>query len=80
METPSKMLRRQRTASQKCCLYSIIALVLIVIVLVIAIPVAVLLPKKNHVVEYTSPGVSTSVIVPLYIYPGDNAWDPLYEA
>lgn len=80
MEASSKMRNRQRTASQKCCLYSIIALVLILIILVIAIPVAVLLPKKNHVVEYTGPGVSTSVIVPLYIYPGDGSWDPLYEA
>ncbi|QDS69384.1 hypothetical protein FKW77_004551 [Venturia effusa] len=80
MDAPSKILKRQRTASQKCCLYSIIALVLIVIVLVIAIPLAVLLPKKKHVVRYDGPGESTSVIVPLYIYPGDGAWDPLYEA
>lgn len=80
MEAPSKMVKRKRTASQKCCLYSIVALVLILIILVIAIPLAVLLPKKDHVVEYTGPGVSTSIIVPLYMYPGDNAWNPLYEA
>lgn len=80
MDAPSKLLKRKRTASQKCCLYSSIALILIVVILIIAIPVAVLLPKKNQVVEYTGPGVSTSVIVPLYIYPGKNAWDPLYNA
>lgn len=79
MESP-KSQKRQRTASQKCCLYSIIALVLLVVVLAIAIPVAVLLPKKTDVVEYTGPGVSTSIIVPLYVYPGNGAWDPLYKA
>lgn len=80
MEPPLKRLNRQST-SRKCCIYSIIALILTVLILVIAIPLAVLLRKKNeNVVAYTGPGVSTSLIVPLYIYPGDGAWDPLYQA
>ncbi|TID23291.1 putative spherulin 4-like cell surface protein [Venturia nashicola] len=80
MDSPTKNHRRQRTASQKCCLYSAITLAILIIVLVVAIPLALLLPKKNHVVKYTGPGVSTSIIVPLYTYPGNGAWNPLYEA
>ncbi|KAE9968422.1 hypothetical protein BLS_005870 [Venturia inaequalis] len=80
MESPTKLEKRKRTASQKCCLFSSIALVLIVITLAIAIPLAILLPKGNRVVKYTGPGASTSIIVPLYIYPGAHDWDPLYEA
>ncbi|KAL5119597.1 hypothetical protein ACEQ8H_002443 [Pleosporales sp. CAS-2024a] len=47
--------------------------VVIILVIVIAVPLAVLLPKKKH-------RESSTILLPLYIYPKDNAtWSPLFD-
>ena len=44
------------------------------IVIAVVVPLAVILPKKSK-------GNDTTVMLPLYIYPKENAtWAPLYEA
>lgn len=56
------------------CLAAAAAAALIVVIIAIAVPLAVILPKKGK-------GHATSVILPLYIYPKENAtWAPLYDA
>lgn len=65
---------RVRSSRFKCLLIALIVVVIIAL-LAIIIPLAVILPK-----ERLSKGIRSNVLVPLYIYPAANAWDPLYDA
>lgn len=48
---------------------------LIAIIIIIAVPLAILIPKKNKGKH------DASILLPLYIYPKDNStWAPLYNA
>jgi flagellar basal body-associated protein FliL len=73
MEAPARILHRHKTKRSRRSLF-IIAIIVIVVILAIVIPLAVVLPRKNR-----SHGETSTVIVPLYIYPDVGAWDPLYE-
>ena len=53
----------------------ILAAVVIVVLLLIIIPLAVVLPKRK---KSTHP--ICSILLPLYIYPADGAWDPIFQA
>jgi hypothetical protein len=54
----------------------LLAIAITIIVVAIVVPLAVILPKRKH-----HNGETTTVIVPLYIYPNvTTAWDPLYNA
>jgi len=50
-------------------------LVALVVLLAIIIPLAVILPRQK-----ASAGLRSTILVPLYIYPGPGAWDALYDA
>lgn len=55
-----------------CLAVAVVAVIAIIIA--IAVPLAVILPKKGK-------SHGTTVVLPLYIYPKDNAtWAPLYDA
>ena len=73
MEAPRSALHRQKRRSRLT--WMIIAIVVLVVLIVVIVPTAVILGGKHH-----SNGLSSSVMVPLYIYPLAGAWDPLYNA
>jgi len=54
----------------------IAAIVVLAVIVAIVIPVGIIVSKKKPNVK----GIASTIIVPLYIYPGPNAWDPLYNA
>lgn len=53
----------------------VLAVIGLIIVLAIVIPVAVVISNRH-----SSKGLVSSVLVPLYIYPSQGAWDPLFNA
>lgn len=53
--------------------WTISIIVTLVLLIVIIVPLAVLLPQRNH-----NKPQQANVIVPLYIYPDPGAYDPLY--
>ncbi|EFX04914.1 spherulin 4-like cell surface [Grosmannia clavigera kw1407] len=58
-------------------LWILLAIIAIIIIIVIVVPLAVLLPRNNRHHKH----LSTSVLLPLYIYPTNSStWSPLYEA
>jgi hypothetical protein len=54
----------------------IAAIVVLAVIVAIVVPVGIILSKKK------APALvfGSTVIVPLYIYPDANAWDPLFKA
>jgi hypothetical protein len=54
---------------------SIISVVIFLAILALIISLAVILPKRTKLPK----GLASTVLVPLYIYPLDGAWEPLYE-
>ena len=64
----------KRSTRFKCLLIALVVIIVVVLLAVI-IPLTAILPKeKNH------KGFRSNVLVPLYIYPAANAWNPLYDA
>lgn len=51
-------------------------MLVVALLLVIIVPTAVIL-KKDH---DGSIGLPATVLLPLYLYPTDDAWEPLYKA
>ncbi|PIA89516.1 Spherulin-4 [Cercospora beticola] len=75
MQSPQHLLSRQRKRSKAlwCCLIAVILAILILII----VPTAVVLSRKNR--KYPD-GLPAKVLLPLYEFPEDSAWDPLYSA
>lgn len=56
----------------------IAAIVVLAVIVAIVVPIGIILSKKKAKAPALVFG--STVIVPLYIYPDANAWDPLYKA
>jgi hypothetical protein len=54
---------------------SIISVVIFLAILALIISLAVILPRRTKLPT----SFASTVLVPLYIYPIDGAWEPLYE-
>jgi predicted neutral ceramidase superfamily lipid hydrolase len=54
---------------------SIISVVVFLAILALIILLAVILPRRIKLPK----SFASTVLVPLYIYPIDGAWEPLYE-
>lgn len=72
MEAPEHTIYRQRKWTRLWWIFGILAVVAILVVIIV--PLAVILPRRHH-----SQGLISTVLVPLYIYPVSDAWEPLYE-
>ena len=48
---------------------------IVIIAIAVAVPVAILHSHKTPIT-----GITSNVLVPLYIYPAPGAWDPLFSA
>ncbi|KAK6532070.1 hypothetical protein TWF694_003232 [Orbilia ellipsospora] len=64
--------------SKKCLFISIIAIIACVIVVGITVPIVVL-KKHSHSNGPPLPPTNVSIVLPLYIYPGSNAWNRFYD-
>jgi flagellar basal body-associated protein FliL len=73
MEAPRRAANRQKQRSRR--FWIIIAIIVLVVLVVVIVPTAVILSGRHK-----STGLASSVILPLYIYPLDNNWKPLYDA
>ena len=72
MEAPQRVLEGAQRARKRR--RWIVALVVVLALLVVIVPCAVLLPEDAR------SGLTSTILLPLYIYPVSNAWDPLYRA
>lgn len=73
MESPQQLLGRAQLRRKRCTVGGAL-LALVVLVLTIVVPCVVLLRDR------VAPVQPVSVLLPLYIYPTDGAWDPLFTA
>lgn len=73
MEAPRRAANRQKQRSRR--FWIILSVVVLVVLIVVIVPTAVILSGRQR-----SKGLASSVILPLYIYPLDDAWQPLYNA
>ncbi|QDS78007.1 hypothetical protein FKW77_002509 [Venturia effusa] len=71
----SRCISRRNSSQFKRLLIALVALVILVLLLAIIIPLALIFPPKS-----ASQTLKSNVLVPLYIYPTNNAWAPLYDA
>jgi len=63
---------RTKSVKRPWCLVISIALILFIIIAIV-VPLAVILPKRAHHHQ------TSSILLPLYIYPSTNTtWSPLY--
>jgi len=72
MEANNRIYARGRRS--KKFRYITIGVVIFIVLLIVIIPIAVLVPKSR-----STKGLTSNIILPLYIYPLNGAWDPLYE-
>ncbi|GAB7365320.1 hypothetical protein MBLNU230_g6401t1 [Neophaeotheca triangularis] len=72
MEAPQGLLKRGQRKRKR--LWAIGAAVVVVILIVIIVPCAILLPDNSH------GGKASTALIPLYIYPVDDAWAPLFRS
>jgi hypothetical protein len=73
MDAPKRTFRGK--PSRFRCLLIALVVIIVVALLAIIIPLVVILPK-----ERLAKGFKSNVLVPLYIYPAADAWNPLYDA
>jgi flagellar basal body-associated protein FliL len=73
MEAPRRAANRQKQRSRR--FWIIVAIAVLVVLIVIIVPTAVILSGRHK-----STGLASSILLPLYIYPLGNAWEPLYNA
>jgi flagellar basal body-associated protein FliL len=73
MEAPRRAANRQKQRSRR--FWIIVAIVVLVVLVVIIVPTAVILSGRHK-----STGLASSVLLPLYIYPVNRSWQPLYDA
>jgi hypothetical protein len=73
MEAPRRAANRQKQRSRR--FWIIVAIAVLVVLIVIIVPTAVILSGRQ-----SSKGLASSIILPLYIYPMQNSWEPLYNA
>jgi len=73
MPTPQDLLRRAQERRKRCCI-SLALFITVVVILIIVIPCGLLLPGTK------GPMHPVTVLLPLYIYPAFNAWEPLSKA
>lgn len=73
MEAPRRAANRQKQRSRRFWL--IVAVVVFVVLIVVIVPTAVILSGRH-----SSKGLASSLILPLYIYPVNDAWQPLWNA
>lgn len=69
--------RPRRNCKAKLCGVPIwlISILLLIVVVVIVVPIAVMFGRKKN-----GAAPRSEVLVPLYVYPSEGAWDPLFEA
>ncbi|EME46783.1 hypothetical protein DOTSEDRAFT_52166 [Dothistroma septosporum NZE10] len=72
MELPQRPARQSRSRKCLCIGIPILAVILL---LVIIVPAAVILTEKRG-----SIGLPSTILLPLYLYPTNDAWKPLYKA
>jgi hypothetical protein len=73
MEAPAQVLRRSSKRSKFCITISVAVVVAVLVAIVV--PVAVTLSQRRQPRD-----LSTTVLVPLYLYPDPGAWEPLFDA
>jgi len=73
MEAPRRAANRQKQRSRR--FWIIVAVAVLVVIIVIVVPIAVIFSGRHK-----STGLASSILLPLYIYPLDDAWAPLYDA
>lgn len=73
MEAPRRAANRQKQRSQR--FWIILSIVVLVVLIVIIVPTAVILSGRH-----SSNGLASSILLPLYIYPLGDRWQPLYDA
>lgn len=73
MEAPQQLLQRAQRRRKRIWITAAVVAAIIGL-LVIIVPCAVLLPHKAGPIQ---PAV---LLLPLYIYPTADAWEPLYRA
>lgn len=73
MEAPKSALSRQN--KRRKWLWILIAIAVVIVLIVIIVPTATILGGRHH-----PKGLDSSVLLPLYVYPLADAWDPLYRA
>lgn len=73
MEAPDRILRRSSRRSKWCI--TIVVAVVLTIVVAIVVGVAVSLSEKKE-----RRNLAATILLPLYIYPDPEAWDPLFDA
>ncbi|KAK5170097.1 uncharacterized protein LTR77_004681 [Saxophila tyrrhenica] len=74
MEAPQEVLRRAQRRRKRCCISTAVAAATVVL-LAIVIPCALLLSDIQP-----GPTQPAAILLPLYIYPSRNAWEPLFNA
>ena len=72
MEALKRSINRKTRRSRRCIYISVAAVFLGIIAIVT--PVALVFSRFDH-----SRGISSTVLVPLYVYPNPGAWKPLYD-
>lgn len=70
-----RRISRRKSTRFKFLLIALVALVVLVL-LAIIIPLALIIPKEIVPTQ----NLKSNILVPLYIYPAANAWNPLYDA
>jgi hypothetical protein len=73
MEAPAQVLRRSSKRSRFCITISVAVVVAVLVAIVV--PVAVTLSQRRQPRD-----LSTTILVPLYLYPDPGAWEPLFDA
>ena len=73
MEAPRRAANRQKQRSRR--FWIIIAIIVLVVLIAVIVPTAVILSGRHK-----STGLASSVLLPLYIYPVNGSWVPLYDA
>jgi ABC-type phosphate transport system permease subunit len=72
MDAPKRTSRRKSPRFK----YLLFAIVVIIVIALLAIIIPLVVLQKERLAK----GLKSNVLVPLYIYPAANAWNPLYDA
>lgn len=67
---------KRRVSYRRPWIWRVGIVVVIIVLVAVIVPIAVVMSRKHN--SYGTP--SSTVLVPLYVYPEQGAWDPLYNA